>query len=301
MEDRFSNTANCNFETIKTMLSEQYIPTAHDIDLNEDFFAFDYSSYPQEEYMSFHPDEEHLFIEDDIEQKNEKETRKNLIIWDWDDTLFPTHAFRTGQHEKDKAFWNKLEILMSSVEQVFSEMIKFYGAQNIIIVTNGSPTWIQTCLNLDISKDILMGFGKLLSENKIETISCSTPEIRHKHPTDYTKWKEIVFSDYFNRFFDDSDEDMMNCITSIGDSLCEYQASHTASKHLKNRILNRVRLKSKPSIDDMIFQLKEILAMHDQFGITVDDIEMDNSFLSSVISSSSETSTSCSAEIEQSM
>merc|ERR1712129_431829 len=94
---------------------------------------------------------------------------------------------------------------------------------------------------------------------------------------------------------DDEDDAMINCITSIGDSLSEYNASHTASQYLKNRILNRVRFKPHPSIDDMLHQLKQILQIYKDFGITHCDIELDNSFLPPMIESSSDTSISSSS------
>merc|ERR1712154_659684 len=142
------------------------------------------------------------------------------------------------------------------------------------------------CLNHDLVKDIMQSLQKLFVKNKIGCISASTAEIKQKYPWNYLKWKEIAFAKLFKRFFNETDEDMVNCITSIGDSVVEYKASHTASKHLKNRILNRIRFKPHPSIDDLICQMKEMLTIYDQFGITQDDIEMDNSFLPPSLSSS---------------
>jgi len=210
-----------------------------------------------------------------------KVRRKNLIIWDWDDTIFPTHSFRTHQDEKDALFMSKLDVLVQCIEKVFQGMIAMYGASNIVIVTNASETWINKCLNVDLVQDIFMNFQQnILKKHAIACISASTREITSKHPKNHHKWKEVAFAQLFEQYFDaesvdDDDENLINCITSIGDSICEYDASHNASKWVKNRILNRVRLKSSPSITEMIQQLKDIAAMMDQFGSTADDMDID--------------------------
>ena len=231
------------------------------------------------------------------EDKQTMIQRKNLIVWDWDDTIFPTYSFRTQMDKKDKHFMSKLSILVNFIEKIFEEMIKIYGSSNIIIVTNASETWIDKCLNVDIVQDTFWNFQQnILKKYNIKTVSASTIDITSKHPKNHYKWKEIVFDRIFRNHFDlNSDlnlnENTINCITSIGDSLCEYNASYTASNFIKNRILNRIRLKSNPTISDMIFQLKEILIMIKQFGFNIDDIDIDyqNSSNSSLSMSSSDT------------
>eukprot|EP01083_Nonionella_stella_P294267 1000492_1 len=108
--------------------------------------------------------------------------RKNLIVLDWDDTLFPTSAFRTHQHKKDKTFMSKLVTLVSYMEQILIKMINLYGASNIIIVTNASSNWIHKCLNIDIVQNIFLNFQNILLKNKIQTISASTKAITSKYP-----------------------------------------------------------------------------------------------------------------------
>merc|ERR1719461_1603085 len=103
--------------------------------------------------MDYHY-EEQVFDEEDEdidsnEEHDEISNRKNLIIWDWDDTIFPTYSFRTHQHQKDKEFMSKLEELVFHIEKIFDSLIKVYGSSNIIIITNASKTWINKCLNVD--------------------------------------------------------------------------------------------------------------------------------------------------------
>ena len=263
-------------------------------------FEFDYASQAFDDFMGSSYDENKADEEEEAveldnkkkkKKKDKKTKRRNLIIWDWDDTLFPTYSFRTHQDSKDAAFMKKLMILVSYIAEIFSAMIDLYGAENIVIGTNASDKWIDKCLNVDIVQSIFMNFQSMLKEHRIATISASTDRITAKYPEDHRKWKEVVFSEYFrDYFFEEEDEEhavCTNCITSIGDSLCEYEASHNASQWVKNRVLHRIRLKANPSMNDMIFQLKEIAALTHRFGADLDGIEKDYSAMGDPASPSS--------------
>ena len=245
---------------------------------------------------------------DDGHSVKHRVVRKNLIIWDWDDTIFPTFSFRTHQDRKDKLFMTKLRTLVSFTEEIFEGMIDRYGASNIVIVTNASSKWIEKCLSVEMIQSIYSHFASLLQKHRISTISASTPNITKNHPDDPHKWKEVVFHQLFTDHFDCDGDAHSNigtvgisdgnaltaklkevqCITSIGDSLCEFKASDRASKWMAHRVLNRVRLRPNPSIDEMIDQFETIASMIDDFGSSTDGIELDfNSPPSPALSSTS--------------
>jgi hypothetical protein len=207
------------------------------------------------------------------------EDRRNLIIWDWDDTIFPTFCFKTNQWRRDNLFMSKLRTLVSFTEEAFESMITLYGADCVVIVTNGSSEWIQKCLNEDVITSVYDCFQKLLQKHNIKTISASTEAITKLHPDDPQKWKEVVFRRLFDQHFGDSDlgdgVKNVHCITSIGDSLCEFNASDTASKWMEHRVLNRLRLRPNPTVDVMIKQMKTVVSMVRDFGSTTDGIELD--------------------------
>jgi len=211
--------------------------------------------------------------------------RTNLIIWDFDDTIFPTSAFRSHHERKDKLFMQKLTVFVAYVRHIFETMIGLYGASNIVIVTNASGSWIHKCLNVDLIQATFMPLQRLLKKHSIQTISASTADITSRYPKNHLKWKEVAFARLFANHFNLNDEDdeddnnypmqdTLHCITSIGDSICEYDASHSASKCIENRILHRVRLKGNPTIDDMLVQLKEIASMVHLFGSNVNDMDV---------------------------
>eukprot|EP01084_Bolivina_argentea_P167932 291323_1 len=158
--------------------------------------------------------------------------RKHLVVFDWDDVIFPTHSLQTLQHQKDKYFISKFKILVAITENIFTEMIDLFGASNIIILTNAYTDWIDKCLNIDIIQVIFMRFQTLLNKHNIKIISASSHRIRNKYPTNYHKWKEIAFAELFKKHF--NEPDTTNCITCIAHSIYEYNASDSSSKCIKN-------------------------------------------------------------------
>eukprot|EP01084_Bolivina_argentea_P165948 288218_1 len=227
-------------------------------------------------YGSFQKYQKQLQYASNYPKKVKK--RKNICIWDYDDTLFPTHAFMTHQYKTDKQFMSKLVLLVSLINQIFIKTIELFGASNVIIITNGTDDWVDKSLNMATVKNTFMPFQKLLKKHNIKIISAATSEMKTKYADNYYKWKQIAFSKCFQKYFDNKD-DIVNSITSIGDSLYEYKASNKSSKYLKHRILNRVLLKSEPSVNEMIFQLTEMLIVINEFVINSNDIEMDYSSL----------------------
>jgi len=210
--------------------------------------------------------------------KTASDRRKNLVIWDWDDTIFPTSCFKTKQDQKDPLFLFKLRTLASFTEEVFEALIALYGASNIVIVTNASANWIDDCLRTETVHSIYGHFRSLIEKKRIATISAADPSITKLHPKSPHKWKEVAFDRLFAEHFDrsnDAGQSEMRCITSIGDSLYEWNASDRASRWMARRVLNRLRLRPTPSIDDMIEQFKAIAARVEDFGATTDAIELD--------------------------
>ena len=100
--------------------------------------------------------------------------RQHLIIWDWDDTIFPTFSFRTHQ-DGEKQFLPKLRTLVLFTEEVFEAMIARYGAESVVIVTNASASWVHNCVRAELIAPIYAHFRTLLEKHDIDIISASTP------------------------------------------------------------------------------------------------------------------------------
>jgi hypothetical protein len=182
---------------------------------------------------------------------NEFKTKyKTLIIFDWDDTLFPTtwivrnNINLSEEETKNKfiVYFSKLDMLLY---KIFSECMK-YGT--IFIVTNASFRWVET------SSEILPNTKKLL--NKYIKVISARDRYQEEFPTEVSMWKKLSFQDlvskYFNKF-------PFQQIISIGDADHEFYALidlYNESSITKHRLLKTIRLIREPQFDFLIDQLE---------------------------------------------
>ena len=71
---------------------------------------------------------------------------KHLVIFDWDDTLFPTTAFSLNEGKDIKAI--DLLHLGLSIYKLLEKYIDIFGTENLCIVTNGKKSWVLDSLKL---------------------------------------------------------------------------------------------------------------------------------------------------------
>ena len=71
---------------------------------------------------------------------------KFLVIFDWDDTLFPTTALRVNQGKSVAAI--DLYNLGQSVYTLLGKYITSFGTDNLCIVTNGRQPWVLDSLKI---------------------------------------------------------------------------------------------------------------------------------------------------------
>jgi hypothetical protein len=173
-------------------------------------------------------------------------TFNTLIIYDWDDTLFPTSWIMQNSInirlindiQKYKLYFNELDNIL------YSLLYKSILIGKVMIITNAIKEWIL------ISKKILPKTSSLIDE-KIEIISardmfnkkCSIEDwkknVFQKNIIDYVKWSKQIIS--------------------IGDAMYEYNAMVSLNNIIKKETyLKIIKLMSNPSFDDLIDQLEVI-------------------------------------------
>jgi hypothetical protein len=171
---------------------------------------------------------------------------KNIIIIDWDDTLFPTtwvnlkdiNLTNRQDYIKYYKYFNKLDIIISNL------FIKLNLNKNLLIyiVTNGSKKWIQECYNvLNISKKILVNVN-LISARDLYS---------EKYANNSEMWKKLAFKDIYNSNM--NIKSIIKSITSIGDAEYEYNA--LINLYDNKIILKSVKLILKPNIIILYDQL----------------------------------------------
>jgi hypothetical protein len=154
---------------------------------------------------------------------------KSIIIFDWDDTLFPTMYFRSNSYMIDNPslipddIKKQLHIIAANIIQVIT-CAKNYGY--VSIISNATADWVYSCIQI-IPEIIPI----------IETIKIISAQDRWKfYTSNPAKWKEYTF---FQEIIQTITS--INCLNSkniynlisIGDSIHEHDAlRYNASKLL---------------------------------------------------------------------
>lgn len=172
-----------------------------------------------------------------------------IIIIDWDDTLFPTTAYR-----QQKITPQYLQMLDKTIP-------KLLNFNKTYIVSNASNEWLNKSL------DLLPLTKQYIKEKNIQIISARE---KYQFLKSVEEWKKYCFKDIINKH---------NCkyynVLSIGDSIYEYNALVDLHDYIINKnkipILKNISFKQTPNEMDIIIQinvlndkLKDIIK-HDKY------------------------------------
>lgn len=163
----------------------------------------------------------------------------SLIIFDWDDTLYPTSwILKNNKKINDPIYFNKLD------DALFNLLNKCNKLANIVIITNAELSWI-----FDTSKSLHKTINIL---KNIPIISARKYNISFPTNEEMFEWKRDAFvkiisnGNYYN-------------VISIGDSYYEYDALISLYDFYRNRMFLKPVLTLKElSYDQLIHQLNII-------------------------------------------
>ncbi len=173
-------------------------------------------------------------------------TIKSLIIFDWDDTLFPTSWFvQNGINVNDEQtyklyykFFDKIDVL---IHELLKKCINF---GETIIITNATKSWVNSTLKLLKLSGNILQYAKIISARE----ACKS------HTNDIFYWKTITFMKEYNMRNKINSNIVFNII-SIGDAEYEYNALINLYNPCNNNKLKTIKLIKEPSIDVIINQL----------------------------------------------
>lgn len=223
--------------------------------------------------------------------KSTKSTTKRMVIFDWDDTLFPTTYTITNETQLSLT---ELHSFGAKVYKLLMKYIDTFGGDNIYIITNGGDGWIQYSLNETSSKFQALLNGSSSDKDTVAT----TPKMKdyfksilaifkiyrirtisarhlygHQYPGETTRWKELAFAYYsYHHFYSDGLKDN-NIVMTIGDSCDEWIASKDTLYYLQRQAydnmipvafnLQRIKLKEKPTLSYLMKEWDVIIKMAD--------------------------------------
>lgn len=180
---------------------------------------------------------------------------KSITIFDWDDTLLASsclnaHGYSLTDNGHDTPEAKKLLEEMKQLEEVVYQILTLaLNSGEVHIITNAENGWVQRSAQRFLPKVVP------LIEKTIVVSARSTYE--EHHPNAPIKWKVCAFVDKFLDVFP-TDETRKN-VLSLGDSLAERHAVHTASKLLKNVCTKSVKFVEMPTVVQLKMQLEFVL------------------------------------------
>jgi hypothetical protein len=166
-----------------------------------------------------------------------------LIIFDWDDTLFPTSWFmEKGLKLNELSDISRFIVYFQELDNAVYKLLKMSLTLGIVvIVTNANMSWIR------MSKKILVKTSTLIDEN-INIISARDNYIGVSNVSD---WKVNTFKNDIAVYIHDSDQ-----IISIGDAKYEYDALVALRDHVpKSKFLKTIKFVGTPTFNMIMDQI----------------------------------------------
>jgi hypothetical protein len=177
----------------------------------------------------------------------ESDDVQTLVIFDWDDTLFPTTWLRSeglldgssvAVHDNDMA--EQLRTLADAVQRTLRTALQF---GKVVIVTNGQQGWVEaSCART------LPTLAEMLQE--VEIVSARSSY--EKYSQDPTEWKCFAFAHQVSILHVRSDQSLN--IVSLGDSLHEQRAVMSVCESMENCFAKSLKFAEGPTIEQLIDQ-----------------------------------------------
>lgn len=178
---------------------------------------------------------------------------ETLVIFDWDDTLFPTSWMQQNGLLSDGATLSseqkaQLELMASRVESTLQAAALI---AKVVVVTNAARGWIElTSTNFMPSLSSLLQRFSTVSARSLYEHSAQEP----------SEWKRMAFDNEVQEFYGAGDAGRQRNIVSVGDSLHELHALKSVTKDVQNCCGKSIKLLDTPSIEQLIDQHEVIIA-----------------------------------------
>ena len=192
-----------------------------------------------------------------LPKNNQKKIYNSLIIFDWDDTLFPTSFLARNGYFSDKNIFSteKDEKILKKIEKLELSVIDLINISltkgEVYIITNAVIGWVEYT-----SKQFYPNFYKIL--DKLKIIS-ARGEWENTYPNNIQEWKIQTFSNLRNNF----NNKLVTNIICLGDSMLEIKAGKILAQFFKEAFIKTVKFKEEPKIDELN---KQLILVKNQFN-----------------------------------
>lgn len=159
----------------------------------------------------------------------------SIIIYDWDDTLFPTSFI----HSNNNINYSQLLLIENQNIKLLNKSRQF---GTTIIITNASTEWIY-----ESSKKYMNNLYKYIVYFNIPIYS-AREYATERNIQNYLQWKEITFHNTINNYFRQNAR--INNIISIGDAVYERKALLKYGSYINSIIYKHIYIKTIKYIDN---------------------------------------------------
>jgi hypothetical protein len=182
---------------------------------------------------------------------NDSQRHNNLIIFDWDDTLFCTsyleNKYNISVNENIKINENEKLNLLKLEEKVFKILHLAINSGDTYIVTNSSEGWVNYVTNIFYP----LVYKFLINSNKIKIIS-ARKLYENEYPNNQSFWKLATFINISKLY----NKNVLTNIMCFGDSNLEIEAINRISPLFKESYIKAIMFMQNPNILQLNKQLK---------------------------------------------
>jgi ribosomal protein S10 len=184
-------------------------------------------------------------------------------VFDWDDTLFPTAAFRIRSEDDLRAIKKKEARYFTKLDGMVAKLLTMSLTSKdslTVVVTNAAKFWV------DISSQFLMPETAKMLQTSVKVVSARIDGV---HPSE---WKTRTFKRLFAMF--ELSEDLVTNLMVVGDSMHEINAGQELAKELPHCILKIIKMSEKPTSRELRQQLEVIMSSWERVRTVGRDFSM---------------------------
>lgn len=197
---------------------------------------------------------------------------QNLVVFDWDDTLFPT----THLHPVDESDYNNLlkkyaRHLNAIEDRVVNLLETCLKQSKVVIITNARKGWVEFS-----SKKFLPRVHFLIM--KYITIVSARVQYENLDPLNTFLWKQMAFKNLWSdACLLDKNESTITNMISFGDSTFEMEAASAfaeISPNPANCFLKLIKLKESPTFDELKSELDVVMSQFEKIFSSVKNLKI---------------------------
>lgn len=184
-------------------------------------------------------------LTDDIAPPDSPPPAQTVVVFDWDDTLFPsTWIGARGLGLQSEVTPALIEELRSVEEAACTILSNALRCARVVIITNAESAWVQRSATHFVPRlcDWIAKCEVISARSTYEPLFPDRPDI----------WKQHVFATEVSRWI----HDRVDNIVSIGDSMHERDAVYAATECVRDAVRTKsIKFMEKPTLPFLQRQL----------------------------------------------